>query len=192
LHLASRCQFTTEYGWLQKKIQFLQYFDNIPIIFDTKERLSGTRAERDCKRCFGINSIENGWIETSVDNDCRGHKIFSVCEAEPEPLSRVTLHDTACVDFVVETQKILAVGEFIEIYEASGSCRTAVVLWISSPLAGCSFITAQPLNLVKFWQEQPERTSLKGPSVGVRIWKIFGSALLLWGVIGGLAFWLSV
>ena len=165
-----------------------------------------------------INSFTNARTETSTENDRCRHKIFSVGETEPDPLSRVGIHDTVCIDFVIETEAILSVGEFIEIYQPDASFRTAVILWTSRPLAGCSFIAAQNPDLAKFQpmpdgiirsadpflklietplsedtgKDQPLRASSEGLSIGVRIWIIIGSSVLLWGMISGLVFWMSI
>lgn len=165
-----------------------------------------------------INSFTNARIETSTENDRCRHKITSVYETEPDPLSRVGIHDTVCIDFVIETEAILSVGEFIEIYQSDESFRTAVILWICSPLAGCSFIAAQNPDLAKFQpmpdgiirsadsvlkrietplsentgEDQQLRASSESMSIGVRIWIIIGSSVLLWGIISGLLFWVSI
>ena len=165
-----------------------------------------------------INSFTNARIETSTENDRCRHKIFSVGETELGPLSRVGIHDTVYIDFVIETEAILSVGEFIEIYQPDESFRTAVILWTSRPLAGCSFIAAQNPDLAKFQplpvgtmrsadpvvklietplsedtgKDQPLRASSESLSIGVRIWIIIGSSVLLWGMISGLVFWMSI
>ena len=165
-----------------------------------------------------INSFTNARIETSTENDGCRHKIISVDQTEPDPSSRVTLHDTVCIDFVIETEAILSVGEFIEIYQSDESFRTAVILWISRPLAGCRFIAPQNPDLAKFepmpvgnirsadsvlkrietplsedtGEHQPPRVSSESLSIGVRIWIMFGLSLLLWGIISGLVFSMSI
>ena len=165
-----------------------------------------------------INSFTNARIETSTENDGWRHKIISVDQTEPDPSSRVRLHDTVCIDFVIETEAILSVGEFIEIYQSEESFRTAVILWISRPLAGCSVIAAKNPDLAEFQpmpdgnirsadfvlkrietplsedtgEDQHLRASSESLSIGVQIWIIIGSSVLLWGIISGLVFWLSV
>lgn len=167
---------------------------------------------------FGINSFTHARFETSTENDRCRHKIFSVGETEPDSLSRVEFYDTVCTDFVIETEAVISVGEFIEIYQPDESFRTAVILWISRPLAGCSFIAAQNPDLAKFQpmpdgnirsaepvlklietplsedtgEDQPPRVSSENLPIGMRIWIIIGSSLLLWGVISGLVFWMSI
>ena len=166
----------------------------------------------------GIKTSTNARIETSTENERCRRKISSVGETEPDPLSRVRLHDKVCIDFVIETEAILSVGEFIEIYESDESVRTAVILWISRPLAGCRFIAAQNPDLAKFepvpvgnirsadsvlkrietplsedtGEHQPPRVSSESLSIGVRIWIMFGLSLLLWGIISGLVFWMFI
>ena len=167
---------------------------------------------------FGINSFTHARFETSTENDRCRHKIFSVGETEPDSLSRVEFYDTVCTDFVIETEAIISVGELIEIYHSDDIFRTAVILWISSLLAGCSFIAAQNPDLAKFQplpvgtmrsadpvvklietplsedtgKDQPLRASSESLSIGVRIWIIIGSSVLLWGMISGLVFWMSI
>ena len=166
----------------------------------------------------GIKTSTNARIEISTENERCRRKLSSVGETEQDPLSRVRLHDTVCIDFVIETEAILSVGEFIEIYESDESFRTAVILWISRPLAGCRFIAAQNPDLAKFEpmpfgtirsadsvlkriepplsddtvEDEPPRASSESMSIGVRIWIMFGSSLLLWGIISGLVFWMSI
>ena len=166
----------------------------------------------------GIKSTTNARIETSTENERCRRKLSSVGETERDPLSRVRLHDTVCIDFVIETEAILSAGEFIEIYQPDESFRTAVILWISRPLAGCRFIAPQNPDLAKFepmpvgnirsadsvvkrmepplsddtGEEQPPRASSESMSIGVRIWIIIGSSLLLWGIISGLVFWMAI
>ena len=119
---------------------------------------------------------------------------------------------------MIETEAIISVGELIEIYHSDDIFRTAVILWISSLLAGCSFIAAQNPDLTKFQpmpdrnirsaesvlklietplsedtgEDQPPRVSSENLPIGMRIWIIIGSSLLLWGVISGLVFWMSI
>ena len=118
----------------------------------------------------------------------------------------------------METEAVLSVGDFIEIYQPDESFKTAVILWISRPLAGCSFIAAQNPDMAKFQpmpdrnirsaesvlklietplsedtgEDQPPGVSSENLPIGMRIWIIIGSSLLLWGVISGLVFWMSI